>query len=178
MSFNFKVGGTWRTLASGWVKVGGAWQEVQSAWVKVGGAWQQVYVALTINLSGTAISPVSDSNFALDPATATAGWSFNKDGDATRVSGTAYNPTPDEWADPNTTDIGSSYWIRFTAESGDAVTIGTLNTWLALTTTRTFYWQVSGGILSGVVKVEIASDSGGSTIVATGYYSGQAESTP
>ena len=53
MSFNFKVGGTWQTLASGWVKVAGTWERVQSAWVKVAGTWQQVYVNFTASASDT-----------------------------------------------------------------------------------------------------------------------------
>jgi len=51
MSFNFKTGGSWETLASGWVKVAGTWEQVQSAWVKVAGTWQQVYASYNFEFS-------------------------------------------------------------------------------------------------------------------------------
>lgn len=76
MSFNFKVGGAWETLASGWVKVGGTWQQVQSAWVKVAGTWQQVYASWSLAFTGTT-APVTATNSG---ANATAELKFDTDG--------------------------------------------------------------------------------------------------
>lgn len=50
-----------------------------------------------------------------------------------------------------------------------------LNTWVALTSSPQFRYEISGprinvGTLYGCMKIEIASDSGGSNIIATGYY--------
>lgn len=63
MSFNLKVGGTWQTLASGWVKVSGTWQQVASAWVKVSGTWQQVYSSLSASADKASVSG-SGSDFS------------------------------------------------------------------------------------------------------------------
>ena len=51
----------------------------------------------------------------------------------------------------------------------------TLNTWLALTSNRSFRYRVAGprsnvAQREGLMKIEIASDSAGSNIEATGYY--------
>lgn len=65
MSFNLKVGGTWETLASGWVKVSGSWEEIQSAFIKVAGTWEQVYQR-SLGLSITDSTP-SGSNSGANP---------------------------------------------------------------------------------------------------------------
>ena len=70
MSFNIKVGGSWETLASGWVKVAGTWEPLASAWVKVAGTWEQVYTALSATVSsGTASSGGSGTSPCGDPGT-------------------------------------------------------------------------------------------------------------
>jgi hypothetical protein len=135
-------------------------------------------ISEVVTLSGTTSSPVSA--FGLTPGVDTAiGWEFRADGtvyrtgsvnDGTYLSGT-------EWI--NTTP-SSTYYIRFTSNSGDTPTASysdTLNTWHALTSTRRVRWYVgSWQFGSGSAKVEIATDSGGSNIVATGYYGHNTES--
>lgn len=93
----------------------------------------------------------------------------------------AYNQIGSEWVSPLTTYSGS-YWIRATKISGDNLTSGTLNSWLDLTSSHeweltAFKSQALGGIdyKEILLKLEIATDSGGSTIVATGYYELQVE---
>lgn len=79
--------------------------------------------------------------------------------------------TEDDWYLPNTTGIGSSYWIRTTLTSGDAPNIDSgLNTWLALSTARSWGYS-SGNSRSGTFLAEIASDSGGTNIVGSGTFS-------
>lgn len=56
MSFNFKTGGSWRTLATGWVKVAGTWRQIESAWIKAAGTWQQVYSSLTASADTASVS--------------------------------------------------------------------------------------------------------------------------
>lgn len=41
ISFNCKIGGTWREITDGWCKVGGVWREITDAWTKVGGVWRK-----------------------------------------------------------------------------------------------------------------------------------------
>jgi hypothetical protein len=175
MSFNFKVGGSWETLASGWVKIAGTWQQVQSAWVKVAGTWQQVYANLAFALSGTTGSP--NTVTTSDTAANWSGWRFSAAGNVFKNetgSFTAFN-FGTEYA--NTTPPAT--WIRITANAGDNPSTGiSLGVWLEINVDRDFIWNRSTlGNTAGSVKVEISSDSGGSTILATGYYGGDATVT-
>ena len=84
------------------------------------------------------------------------------------------NPNSDtlnvyDWVDPTSSAPGS-YVIRATqtASSGSGTFTGTLNTWQALTTSRT--WQVTKnaeGSFSRTLTIEI-SDDGGSTTLDSG----------
>ena len=79
------------------------------------------------------------------------------------------------WATPTTVGKGSLYWVKFTrtafvALTGDAS--ATANTgWLQLSSTRTVFCEAGlgggGGTADITYRIEIASDSGGSTIVST-----------
>jgi hypothetical protein len=75
------------------------------------------------------------------------------------------------WASPTTTGIGSSYWIRFTqtgsfgsvAETGSA-----RGSWISLSISPTFgVEKPTAGYGERTYTVQIATDSGGSNIVAT-----------
>lgn len=66
---------------------------------------------------------------------------------------------------------GSSVWVRATYVSGDTFTSGAaVGSWLELSTDRTWTMShtTSGGLdqISGIYKFELATDSGGSNIVA------------
>jgi len=76
------------------------------------------------------------------------------------------------WASPTTTGIGSGYWVRFTetASSGAGQTVygSPRGVWLQLSSAHTF--GVSRTLNGGGYReytVQIATDSGGSNIVAT-----------
>ena len=129
-----------------------------------------------ITLSGSSGSPRLAAHIVTDPGAASAGWRFNSDGTVDRNQG-GYSQFEAgvEWANtaPN---ASTDYWIRATLDSGSNPSSGTMNTWLQLSSNRTWEWaRGSVGVLTGVLQIEIASDSGGSNIVATGYYSGNAE---
>ena len=86
----------------------------------------------------------------------------------------AYVQINSEWVDPLSTYTGS-YWIRATKVSGDNLTSGTLGSWLALTSSREWKLEAYGSAYTPayketLLKLEIATDSGGTTIIATGYY--------
>lgn len=77
------------------------------------------------------------------------------------------------WATPTTGGVGSSYWVRFT-QTGSVSPVGTnetgsaRNTWVALSGSPYFGVQRTlGGYGSRTYTIQIASDSGGSNIVAT-----------
>lgn len=134
----------------------------------------------TITLSGTSGTPilvgliVSDSNYAR------VGLTFYTDGSITEASGAGGNGNSafGNWC--NVTP-SQTYYIRCTQIStsagsfGSAGDVSPLNTWLALSSGRSFYVIDTRDTLvyaneNTVVKIEIASDSGGSNILATGYY--------
>ena len=134
----------------------------------------------SVNLSGSSGTPNSTSDLQVDPDNSESGWRFNSDGSIQRnLNGgySAWNPTPDEWsARQPITAIGDNYWIRATLDAGSTPTAGTLNTWQQLSTNRE--WYISRpvvGVSTFTVKIEIATDSGGTNIIATGYYRGTAE---
>ena len=142
----------------------------------------------TVSLSGLLGSPNTYYAFSQYPGgSAKTYLRANTDGKLEKATsndlGTlgSYTQIGTEWVSPLTTYSGS-YWIRATRISGDNLTSGTLGSWLALTSSRE--WQLTayeaqalGGIdyKEILLKLEIATDSGGSTIVATGYYELQAQ---
>ena len=130
-----------------------------------------------INLSGGASTPNASFDFAIIPDNAIAGWRFNSDGSVQGyLLGTLvdFNPTPDEWFDPNGAP-DATYYIRATNYTGDNPTSGTLGSVLALTSSRTWSWnRTTLGSYSGTLFVEIFSDAGGTNLLASGYYSGAA----
>jgi hypothetical protein len=75
------------------------------------------------------------------------------------------------WTTPTTAGIGSSYWIRVTqtSSSGPSTEYGdSRGVWLQLNTGRTFgVEKTANGLSTRVYTFEIASDSGGSNIVAS-----------
>lgn len=88
---------------------------------------------------------------------------FNTDGSLSNTG--SDNDVAASWYTRVITGIGSGYWIRMTKNSGDSPTSGTLNTWQQLSSARTWEWDMANAEAN--VKLEIATDSGGSNIVAT-----------
>ena len=106
---------------------------------------------------------------------------MNKDGYGSSTSA-VYTQYTDEFVMPRSHPWGTVY-VRLTANAGAAVSSSSHvvdgATWHALlrgTDDIHFTWQFTGanGNIDGSVKVEIASDSGGTDIIATGYYRGSA----
>lgn len=142
----------------------------------------------TVTLSGTLGSPNTYYTFSQYPGgSAKVYLRANTNGKLevaeSNVLGTlgSYNQIGAEWISPLSTYAGS-YWIRATKISGDNLSSGTLGSWLALTSSQE--WQLTayksqalGGIdfKEIILKLEVSTNSGGTAIVATGYYKLQAE---
>lgn len=103
----------------------------------------------------------SDSRVA---STAIATFVLNTNGVCTNSPSTA----PGNWYSPTTTSIGDSYWARVTVTSG-SLSSGTTGSWVQLNTFRDWTRNNAGieGTLSATLTLEIATDSGGSNIVAS-----------
>lgn len=179
MDSHVKVGGVWKTLEGIHTRVGGVWKEVKNGYIRVGGVWKQFYANVRVILTGSLVSPNIDTDFSLG-GTAQAGWNFLTTGDLTRIASGAWSQ-PEWFGQPGDTTHqtpDATYYIRATNAAGDNPDGGSaLNTWLALSTLRQWYWQAGPGFVTsaGTLKIEIATDVGGTDIVATGYYRGIAE---
>ena len=103
--------------------------------------------------------------------TAFAEYRFLTNGTLTYGDNGTFSGSMGNWTTPTTTGIGSSYWIRFTqtASSGTSTETGsTRGVWLQLSSDRIYGLErTATGLGYRVYTVEISSDSGGSTIVAS-----------
>jgi hypothetical protein len=103
--------------------------------------------------------------------TAFAEHRFETNGTMTYGTNSTFSTSMGNWASPTTTGIGSSYWIRFTQTSSGGVSTETGSSrgvWHQLSSQRIFgLSKVNNGFAFRIYTVEISSDSGGSTIVAS-----------
>lgn len=130
-----------------------------------------------ISLSGTDGSPNTFVDTSIDPADAEASWGFEADGDIFRYKLAGSDAKVGEWSSLAPTP-GSGYYIKATqtgvttpGSAPNAAGSASMDTWLALSSDRYWGWsRTSVGSTQGEIRVDIATDSGGSNIVATGYY--------
>ena len=87
--------------------------------------------------------------------------------------------TTGNWYAPTTGGVGSGFWIRWTNTSGTLST-GTAGSWLALSTSKSFSVEFTplSGSKSCTGTVELATDAGGSNVVASGSVTITAISSP
>lgn len=172
---HLNIAGVWKTIDACNVNIGGVWKDVDVVWVNIAGTWKEAWRGTVYNLDGQPIE-LADA-----PGPILTGVRINTDG------------TVDQHTDDNTTDhyvqidsatdwiipngaATSSYWVRATevAQTGGGTLTGTLATWLQLTGNRE--WSIERQAVSGAgtstwdLTIEIATDSGGSNIVASGLY--------
>ena len=144
----------------------------------------------TVSLSGTSSLP--SSFFGPFPIgqggtwNVNTGFTFTSGGNINRSR--FYGDSPHSSPQWNNTTPSTTYYIRFTNDStGSSFQVTpnavspTLGTWGALTSSRYFLRVENNAEFGGYgqrfiqCKVEIATDSGGSNIIATGYYKAQWE---
>lgn len=160
MAIHVKVSGAWKESTQPSVRVGGAWKAVHQAYVRVSGTWKPLLAGATI---------ASRSILG----TSSAGYELNADGIAYEGVNGSYSAISGEWL---LAGSASDFEVRATLNSGTTPS-GTLGSWVALSTTRT--WELSapsGQVRSCELTVEIrrASDS---TVVATATITIDADNT-
>lgn len=137
-------------------------------------------VAETITLTGTSASPTDTFSIVTTSSNyARAGFFFQADRSLRYASGNGGNSTS-AWLNWCTTTPSQTYYIRgttFQNTASGSVSDGgdPRNAWLALNVDRSFYIvdtrsSISYGTEHIIMKIEIATDAGGSNIVDTGYY--------
>lgn len=90
----------------------------------------------------------------LTPATATAGWRFNRDGTVDRQQGSwSYRH---DWGTPTGGTDGDNYEIKATLNSGSTPSGVTVGVWYALSGTRLYYlYRSSVGSLSCNLTISV-----------------------
>lgn len=137
----------------------------------------------SIGLHGTSGSPNSTVTTFGSATDLICGMRFTSGGDVQKyTTGVAQGSYTGLWTFStslwNNIVPSQTYYIRATSHSGislNSTYSSSINTWNALSSSHYFRYFVGGpsnnvGTLTGVMKIEIASDSGGSNILATGYY--------
>lgn len=135
------------------------------------GAFVSVGIAPSTNYNNTtrvigSFGSVANSQPYSSGLDATSTITFNTDGTISIVGDNGLVEGL-KWVNNPASGIGSSYWVRATSITGTGT--GTMNTWLALSSSRSWteVTPSGGGINNWFIKFEFASDSGGTTIVAT-----------
>jgi hypothetical protein len=137
-----------------------------------------------VALSGTTGTPITFTDFpGSNNNDLVMGWEFASDGNIYKYESVyniggqgRYLHSSTQW---NNITPSQTYYIRVTNFGGtkniSTSDSDTLNSWIALTSNREFQVRDSRDITTYadencVIKVEISSNSGGSTILDTGYY--------
>lgn len=176
-------GGAWKEVKKRWVRDAGAWKEVKAAWVRDAGAWKQYFVSLVVTLASDGTYGSTGINLFNGPAS--AGLGVKRDGNVERgSSGDSTTPVyanvggdPNEWAEPPSATVGDDYHVRFLRTSG-SLSVGTDDTWLALTSNRNIEVNVStAASLSWEGKVQLSKDGGSTILAESGVFTLTATST-
>ncbi len=103
-----------------------------------------------------------------DPTAATAGFSVNRDGTVTFTGDSV--PAGFDWATPKFSTVGDQFHARVNI-SGDAPDTGPgTGTWVALTSDRSWLWQVTlSGSKSCTATLLISNDGGTTTLDSVVY---------
>lgn len=143
MDAYIKVSGVWKRLDPS-TKVGGAWKAVKNGFIKVGGVWKQFYSDLTL-IGGARGSSDDSGNF-------TVGFRFNRNGSVEKLDNGSWVASG-VWIDGATvpTDIGDSYELQVTFDSGDTEVEPVLadGVYRDLTVTRTYSRGGTAGVYAG-----------------------------
>jgi len=125
---NIGIGGAWKNMANLSIGVGGVWKQVQKVSIGVGGVWKDVWQNLAV-----ACADLSANRLTISPANAQATITILNDGtwSSTTVGGGTNTGT---WLTAGTVAQVEVYLTG----SGDALSSGTLDTWLSCSTTRSW----------------------------------------
>lgn len=124
---------------------------------------------MLVSGGGGIVNPIPIPNLShtvIDPSDANCSVTFDNDGDGNHVDGSG--TVVFNWFNPTIPGVGANYWIRLTVNSGTAPAGSATATWLQLNSARA--WNLARttiGTSTGNYTIQIASDSGGATIVSS-----------
>ena len=127
--------------------------------------------AIAIATGGAAVSlsgVTSKIKTSISPADAYAGWRFLRNGSKGYVRATSLSWVGSgDWVTPATSIIGDDYEIRATVTAGTNPTGSAVGSWLALSSTISWYCDITGaGFHSSTLTIEIR-DAATSTVQST-----------
>jgi len=121
------------------------------------------------NFGGTIYGYADGNNYYSSSVTAT----FSSSGsvDATTTAAAITNTiSGDTWYSPNTTGIGSSYWIKATVSSGSTPTGSSIGSWISLASDQS--WSLDATNFSTLYQsnllVQVSSSATGTPVVCSG----------
>ena len=167
MALSIGSGSAWKNVTNLRVGVSSAWKQAQSVWVGVGGLWKKAWDYL--NADAIAVF-ASDFDGLAGPVNATGVYDSN--GTVRKIEGGA------------TTSLGT--WLLvgnnsdfeiYLSGTGNTPSGSALNTWLPLSTTRSWYLDLPGSgseSFSGTIQIRRASDQ---VVVDTASFGLNIEST-
>jgi len=119
----------------------------------------------------TSVGDTMDANLVQGDA---AGFALSSGGQISLYPlGVDTHTTSSVWVTPAVAGVGSAFWARVTVVSGTAPDIpgNSAGVWHSLSTDRSWWWVLPDSSvvtsIAAVINVEISTDSGGSTIVAS-----------
>lgn len=165
MTIHTKLAGTWEDATQPFVKIAGTWEPVLESYVKIGGVWESALAAADLS-DFLASEPYDD--FGGATTTYRVQIIFQTDGtiDIGQLIGAGIQNVEEYSANP------SNIWVRCTNTGGNDMTGGAArNTWHQCNVQRIFEMEYTSGggndSITGEFTFELATDSGGSNIVAT-----------
>lgn len=172
MSIHINVGGVWKDLTGTdgpRINVASTWKTPDSVHINVGGVWKEVWTSTVYDLSGMTGSYYTDEGGVTQTYSVVVYFRTDATIDVVR-NVTGSNNDIETYVVP--TSESANLYVRATNVSGQVLNVGdAAGSWHSLATQRSFgiSYTSSGGFdqVSGVKKFELATDSGGTNIVAT-----------
>jgi hypothetical protein len=135
MALSIGNGSAWKNVTNIKVGSGSVWKQAQSVWVGVGGVWKKAWDYLNADAI-----PLSASDFDGLQGPVSASCLYSTDGNCYTIEGGAAAVNRGAWLLVGST---SDFQIRVTG-TGDTPIGDSLNTWLALTSTRSWGFSLPG----------------------------------
>jgi len=149
MALSIGVSSAWKSVSAVSIGVSGVWKSVTQMWIGVGGAWKALLTLVDLGATRSA------QKTSISPTDARTGYRINSSGTHEDGVGTASV----SYTDATTwllSGAAGDYEVRATVTSGSTPSSGTIDTWMACSTTRTWENIITGlGEIESVLLIEV-----------------------